>query len=280
MPSALDGRVVARDRVADGRRDAERRGGLLRVLEVAERDAPAHRDQADVVAPGDDVAPALLVDHADAVVHREPRRRDRGVVGARRLARSESLRRAERVDDGERRGRRRAARASPSGLKSTPDDVIARSDVRSQRSGSASSASSSGRANTSPTMVRVCTCSRATASHTNAGSRPGRSTSTTVPPPASAASGANSPVPCMSGAAGSRVDARLPARAAANGSGGSGVRGCDRRPQRDVEVVVAPHHALGHAGGAAGVEEDQVVARRRAGCPLGAGRRRSRRRRS
>ena len=31
-------------------------------------------------------------------------------------------------------------------------------------------------------------------------------------------------------------------------------------PERGVEVVVAPHHALGHSGGAAGVEEDQVIA--------------------
>ena len=47
--------------------------------------------------------------------------------------------------------------------------------------------------------------------------------------------------------------------------GGAGMR---RRPERDVQVVVAPHHALGCAGRAAGVEEDQVVARRGAGRPL------------
>ena len=108
-------------------------------------------------------------------------------------------------------------------------------------------------------MVSTSTRSRATVSQITSASSPWRSTSTTVPPPASAASAANSPVPCISGAAGKSVAARFPARAAAHGSGGSGTRGMRRHPERDVEVVVAPHDTLGHPGRAAGVEEDQVV---------------------
>ena len=71
------------------------------------------------------------------------------------------------------------------------------------------------------------------------------------------------PVPCMSGHAGQ--DNRAPAWV----SGGAHVvEGRRRRPSGDAavavsfadQVVLAPHHALGHAGGATGVEQDEVVA--------------------
>ena len=224
---------------------------------------PPIASEPDLVAPGDDVAPGRP--RRPRGCGRSPRtaptrsRRRRRAPTAAGPSPSDAPSESTMVSAGRRSSRPRFT----SGLNSTPDDVIARNDERSHRSGCAASASSSGRANTSPTMVSVCTCSRATASHTSSGSRPGRSTSTTVPPPASAASVANSPVPCISGRG--RQQRRRPLAGARGGEriGRLGVRRVRRRPERDVEVVVAPHHALGHAGGAAGVEEDQVVARRR-----------------
>ena len=90
--------------------------------------------------------------------------------------------------------------------------------------------------------------------------------STTVPAPASVDSAMNSPVPCMSGHAGRQVPARLPG-AGRGDRVGRLAAGAGHLPQRAVQVVVAPHHALGHAGRAAGVEEEQVVAVGRRGRP-------------
>ena len=94
---------------------------------------------------------------------------------------------------------------------------------------------------------------------------------------------AAAPVPCISGQAG-RVTARRRCRA---------LRPARRRGRRrrwtapswrwraPREVVLAPHHALGHAGGAAGVEHVEVVAVAAPGAAAraGAGDRRPRRRR-
>ena len=82
-----------------------------------------------------------------------------------------------------------------------------------------------------------------------------------MPPPASVDSAMNRPVPCMSGHAGRQVAARLSARIVASTSGGSRA-GPRHLPQRHVEVVAAPHDGLRAAGGAAGVDEHEVVARR------------------
>ena len=108
-----------------------------------------------------------------------------------------------------------------SGLHVTPDDVIARSAERSQRVGSASSAPRSGRANASPTIVHTFTCSRSMAAHTASGSRRGVSSNTTVPPPDNVDSAMNKPVPCISGHAGNKVAACLPALIDVATSGGS-----------------------------------------------------------
>ena len=70
-----------------------------------------------------------------------------------------------------------------------------------------------------------------------------------------------SPVPCMSGHAGNKVAACFPAVIDAATSGGS-VPGRAICHSDDVQVVAAPHHGFGKAGGTAGVEEDEVVAGR------------------
>ena len=82
-----------------------------------------------------------------------------------------------------------------------------------------------------------------------------------MPPPASVDSAMKRPVPCMSGHAGKQVAARLSARIAVSTSGGCGARP-RHLPERHVQIVAAPHHGLRVAGRAAGVHEDQVVARR------------------
>ncbi len=156
-------------------------------------------------------------------------------------------------------GRCSRRRAFVSGLHVTPDDMIARSDERSQRSGCASSAESSGRgehvADEREDLHRVALHlvpddGRIEALAVDQDDRP---------------------------AAGERREAGPEAGAVHQGArgqhGGRPLAGADRRdrigrlapraahlPQRDVEVVVAPHDALGQTGRSAGVEEDQVVA--------------------
>ena len=70
----------------------------------------------------------------------------------------------------------------------------------------------------------------------------------------------NAPVPCISGHAGSVMGPgplRRLRTASRSGSSGSCMVDSLSEPE---EVVLAPHHALGHAGGAAGVEHVEVVA--------------------
>ena len=148
-----------------------------------------------------------------------------------------------------------------SGLHVTPDDMIGPQPRESPAIGAARRAP---RATGGRTRRRryesSSTALRSTSSQTSAASSPGpvdrarpcrhRRASTATPRDRSRAS---------TGSRAGRSPARLPA--------------CDRRdwvgrlraraahlPQRDVQVVVAPHHALGQAGGPSGVEEDQVVA--------------------
>ena len=108
----------------------------------------------------------------------------------------------------------------------------------------------------------------------------GRPATTTAPPPVIAMSAENCPVPCISGqatiiiggviAAGGR--ARRPRSTSAAGPVPSS--GLPPRAEHVEQVVLAPHHALRHAGRAAGVEQQQVVA---VAGPLGELERRARR---
>ena len=78
----------------------------------------------------------------------------------------------------------------------------------------------------------------------------------------------NAPVPCISGDAG-QVHGVSPASTtrsaiAPASSDRSGIaspnEGIERRAEDADEVLVAPHHALGHSGRAPGVEEVHLVA--------------------
>src|SRR4029079_16408176 len=93
----VDGRVVARDRVADAADGAERGRRLLRVLVVAERNSPTHAAHPDLVPAGFDLA-AVVGEHSYALVDREARRRDVGVGCTRGRTGHQTLRRAERVE--------------------------------------------------------------------------------------------------------------------------------------------------------------------------------------
>ena len=102
---------------------------------------------------------------------------------------------------------------------------------------------------------------RSTVSSSSTGSKWRPVIVTTLPPTIRLLRALKSPVPCISGAAGrlrgpglvtrSRggVEVRFGGQTVAVG----GVEGAE-------QVVLAPHHALGHAGRAAGVEQDEVVA--------------------
>ena len=105
---------------------------------------------------------------------------------------------------------------------------------------------------------------------------------TTVPPPVIAMSAENWPVPCISGQAttitgGARLR-RRPARRPRRRRSPAAVPSerVAAGAEHVEQVVLAPHHALRHAGGAAGVEQQQVVA---AAAPAVGCERRARRRR-
>ena len=84
---------------------------------------------------------------------------------------------------------------------------------------------------------------------------------TTEPPTDSIIMALNTPVPCMSGQAGTNDRRRLRDGAADDVETGLVAVPAGRRGvEDDEEVVLAPHHALGHPGGAAGVEQEEVVA--------------------
>ena len=131
---------------------------------------------------------------------------------------------------------------------------------RSSRPGS-SSASSSGRAIASPVIMMLFTFSSAIARHTRAGSN--LPTSTTLLPRNEPPITPHCVAPCMSGAIGSIVvgpGQRLLDERAGVVDPGVG-HGVDAATEREEHVLVAPHHALGHAGRAARVEDVAVVAR-------------------
>ena len=84
----------------------------------------------------------------------------------------------------------------------TPLDTITRSDEMSQRSGSASRARRIGLANASPTIDIELIRSVCTVSSSSTGSKRRPVIVTTLPPTIRLESALNSPVPCISGAAG------------------------------------------------------------------------------
>ncbi len=112
----------------------------------------------------------------------------------------------------------------------------------------------------SPTIVHTFTRSRSIADHTAAGSSRGVSSSTTVPPPDKRRQRDEQSRAVHQRARGQQRR-RLLARVDRRRDVGRLGAGPGHLPQRDVEVVAAPHDGLRVAGGAAGVQEDQVVAR-------------------
>ena len=140
-----------------------------------------------------------------------------------------------------------------------------RTHDRSHCSGDASSTSSIGRAKASPTIATPKTRSLAITSTHSRASKERPSRSTTLPATRSPAMPIVIPVPCMSGLAGIERDTGtcvVAARRAPPHVIEIHFDGIDRRSRvrMCVEIGVAPHHALRHAGGAARVEEDEVVA--------------------
>ena len=107
---------------------------------------------------------------------------------------------------------------------------------------------------------------RSTVSNSSAASKWRLASDTTVPPPVIAMNAENWPVPCISGQATTITGASVRAGGTGGDLGGVGCRGGTGEgiaagAEHVEQVVLAPHHALGDAGGAAGVEQQQVVAR-------------------
>jgi hypothetical protein len=88
----------------------------------------------------------------------------------------------------------------------TPEDIMAASEPRFQRPGFASRAFNMGFAKASPTITTDSTPWRSTVSKSSSGSKLGRVRVTQQPPPDMFRIAVSSPVPCMSGHAGSNTD--------------------------------------------------------------------------
>ena len=151
-----------------------------------------------------------------------------------------------------------------------PEEMIPTSDERSQRPGSASRAASIGRAKGSPTMTRPLTFSRSTVSSSSTGSKRRPESRTTRPPSLRHSHRREAPGAVHQrtrreeGAPGSEL-----AELAAHALDAGRLVVAPEAPgvQAGEQVVLAPHDALGHPGGPAGVEHDQVVAAAAPGCP-------------
>ncbi len=87
-------------------------------------------------------------------------------------------------------------------LNITPEETMATSELRSQRSGWASRARRIGLPKASPTTAVLCTPSASTTSRNSVASKVRLGRVTTVPPPHSVVRAVNPPVPCISGQAG------------------------------------------------------------------------------
>ena len=150
-------------------------------------------------------------------------------------------------------------------LHMTPDDEITATEERSYRPGSASRCSSIGWANAWPTITMFVARWRSAAANSSATSKWRLTRVTTAPPRFIAMSAENCPVPCISGQATSITGPSGPSGSARSGELGD--RRCGRSadervapgPEHVEQIVLAPHHPLGDAGRAAGVEEQQVV---------------------
>ena len=154
------------------------------------------------------------------------------------------------------------SRAFTDGEKIAPPELTRNNEDRSTESSSVSRASARGRAWASPTRdidtVRVSAVMR----HTSAGSRWWAPLSTRTWPPKEATMLVHWAAPCIRGATG-KVTTTSDSAAALGHLGllleGRGHGGHDGADGRLEEVLLAPHHALRHAGGATGVEHVEVV---------------------
>ena len=149
-------------------------------------------------------------------------------------------------------------------LQTVPDEPRRFIEDRSQRPGLASSASSRGAAKARPTMAAPVALSRSTSFQNSLASKRCEGRQAIAPPAVRLPKEVNCDGAVHQGRGG---DGDGVFRGA--GALGGFVEAVDRRdPQHGVaaaaqhleQVVLPPHHALGHAGGAAGVEDQQVVA--------------------
>ena len=149
-----------------------------------------------------------------------------------------------------------------SSLHITPEEAISLSEERSYRAPPDASSRTIGFAKESPTIETEVGFSRVTTPQRSAGSkRLGSSSIRTAPPVSQAIIAVNQPVPCISGGATSVESRSGASRTKARSAARSGRR--RHQPaarESEIEVVLPPHHALGHAGGAARVEQQEVVA--------------------
>ena len=268
----VDGRVVARDRVAAPVDSAEGGRGLVGILVVAHRDVAAHGEEPGLAAAGHDVAPGVLLDHADALVHREPGRCN-VVVGARAAPRSETLAGAERVDDGDtgevrkqptldRRGEHDPRRRDRSQRRQVPTVGLALEGVEQRAREHIADDGEDGDAlarHRIPHVLHVESLTVDQHHRARAGKRRQRG---------------EQPGAMHERRGRQRGRATLPRACGVQRIWHLRLLRVRLRPERAVDVVVAPHHALGQSGGAAGVQEDQIVAVRP---PLGPPRRNDRR---
>ncbi len=143
----------------------------------------------------------------------------------------------------------------------TPEEIMATRLDRSQRSGSASRARSIGLAKASPTMAIMLTPSRSTVSSSSTASNERAGQGDHAAPGHHRHEGGE-PAGAVHERAGGHVHGPGPGERLAHevevhllavlGGDGVGVR--------QEQVVLAPHDALGHAGRAARVEHEEVVA--------------------
>ena len=149
-------------------------------------------------------------------------------------------------------------------LHMAPDETMSTRELRSQCPGRAISASSRGREKGSPTMTRAFTFSRSTVSSSSTGSYR-RLASSDDPPALGQAEVGGEPAGAVHERAGRQQGggAVVGHRAIARTASIPPSTGYWRDAAVDEageEVVLAPHDALGHAGGAAGVDHEEVVA--------------------
>jgi hypothetical protein len=141
-----------------------------------------------------------------------------------------------------------------------PDSSTRSGDTSIDRPSSLLSASSIGRANASPTMTMKFARSRSTRRHSASASRWCSAGMITEPPVKSVLKAIQCAVPCMKGQAGTHRERGLRAPFGDHLRRADRLAAAARAAERTEEdVFVAPHDALRHAGGAARVEDVEVV---------------------